>query len=644
MSALKILLECLRHREETAAYFIPKRWNYINYEGEETACRSGEICVEPCDFYAACIEKLLSNEQVPRTREASGAVLYSMFPRLFSAWMHGEDNKIQNGTFLKCLCLLPLLKEMGINTVYLLPFFESGRRNRKGELASPYSIRDIMKIDSTLHDNLLGGEISAETEFEAFVEACHLLGMNVMADFVLRTVSRDNVLIEEHPDWFYWINAEHEEAFRSPGIAGVGHTIISHETAPLLYQCPDMEAFIHCFTPPPEPGEWDSLKKQAKETGTSVFDLLTAGKNMIVMPGFADTVNDPQPPWTDITFPKFYFDQTENAQKYFDVAALPPFIAQDGVKCSVYPGKEPNRELWDYMKNVIPYYIRTYGIDGARIDMAHALPAALNDAIIKEIKTLDSDFLLWSEEFFTKNAPKAKKEGYSFITGGIWDLWDCTGDTSFNSKLAENLTAALPPVAALEMADTPRSALGLNGEEWEQMLLLTALAPNSVLLINNGEELGELQPMNLGLKNTQRGRYVLPPEHPLYGKLAFFDACYLNWLDGSKRWEKIAFACQLRERFNPLMKNASFCDWQLFRRKTKMTMLFAKNEKTALLAVFNRGNTQKYRKLHWENLLENTPWSDNDMRLLYAYRADKEKIGPHGAIIFEMAVDLYERT
>ncbi len=639
MSALKILLECLRSRKETKAYYIPNRWNYINFAGTRSPQRTDEICVEPCGFYAACIEGLLSRNAEPRKREATGTVLYSMFPRLFSAWMHGEDGTIDNGTFLKSLCLLPLLKDMGIHTVYLLPFFESGERNRKGELASPYSIRDIMKIDPNLHDSLLGDEISAQTEFQAFVEACHLLGMNVMADFVLRTVSRDNVLIEEHPEWFYWIHAECEETFRSPGIAGVGQTVVSADTAPLLYQSPEMETFIRCFAEPPQPEEWKSLRAEAGKNGTSVFDLLANRKGIIVMPGFADTINDPQPPWTDITFPKFYFDQTENAQKYLDVSVLPPFVAQDGVKCSVCPCSEPNYALWNYMKNVIPYYIRTYGIDGARIDMAHALPTALNDAIIREIKALDPEFLLWSEEFFTKNASKAKKEGYTFITGGIWDLWDNTNSISFNPKFAENLTAALPAVSALEMADTPRSALSLQTDLWEPMLLLTALAPNNVLLINNGEELGEIQPMNLGLKNTEQGRYVLPPEHPLYGKLAFFDACYLNWKDDDRRWEKIALACRLRERFYPLINNAHCCDWKLFRRRAKMTVLCAKNEKTALFAVFNRGSTQKYRRLHWEDLPEGICRSADDMRLVYAYRADREKIGPYGVIIFEMAVD-----
>jgi hypothetical protein len=39
----------------------------------------------------------------------------------------------------------------------------------------------------------------------------------------------------------------------------------------------------------------------------------------------------------------------------------------------------------------------------------------------------------------------------------------------------------------------------------------------------------EIQPMNLGLDNTEEGRFVLPENDPMYGKLAFFDNYKLHW-------------------------------------------------------------------------------------------------------------------
>jgi glycosidase len=65
--------------------------------------------------------------------------------RCFSAWDHGKG--YESGTFLKTIALLPLIKEMGFNGIYFLPVFELSRENKKGEISSPYAIRNIMSFD-----------------------------------------------------------------------------------------------------------------------------------------------------------------------------------------------------------------------------------------------------------------------------------------------------------------------------------------------------------------------------------------------------------------------------------------------------------------------------------------------------------------
>lgn len=584
-------------------------------------------------FFAECVSALLAAPQRERSRNAAGCVIYSMLPRLFSAWRHNGGDEICTGTFLKSLCLLPLLRELGVNTVYLLPFYRTGSHYQKGGLASPYCIRDIMKIDPALHDELLCG-VSVETEFKAFVEACHHLGFNVMADFVFRTVSRDSVLIEEHPDWFYWIKSDRAQNFSSPQLPQVGHTVITPERAELLYKSEGIDEYISCFTFPPEAEEWEQLKKEAKANGADLIEYAEQNLNKTIMPGFADTLNDPQPPWTDVTFPKFYFDLTPSAKKAAK-AGDPPFIAQDGVKCSVVPCECPNTELWDYVKRVIPSYIHSYGIDGARIDMGHALPEQLNRELIQGIKACDPDFLLWSEEFFAVNGGKAKREGYSFITGGIWDLWDLTEDKVFNSRLEENLVSALPSTAALEMADTPRSAYLLKSGEWECMLYLSALLPNTVLTFNNGEELGDIQPMNLGLKNTAEGQFVLPPEHPLYGKLAFFDKSYLNWCGDEKFFACVKAAGNLRLHFENLLSDPE-CSWQLSGGEDDLTVIRAENKTSAMLAVFNRSSAE--RELKRNEWLAGAEPNAESWRIVMQKGVQNGLIQSNGIIIAETAV------
>lgn len=91
-----------------------------------------------------------------------------------------------------------------------------------------------MKIDPALHCGLCDG-ITPEEEFCAFVEAAHKLGIKVMLDFVFRTCARDNVLIKEHPDWFYWINKDCAEILRSPEIPDGEFRIVGHNNIRELY-------------------------------------------------------------------------------------------------------------------------------------------------------------------------------------------------------------------------------------------------------------------------------------------------------------------------------------------------------------------------------------------------------------------------
>lgn len=244
MENINYILEKLKDRKKgfEGNYFIPKLWNsegFKNYSVDVE--REGEILVNPYEFYIDCIENHLLNpkssirsstEQTGKSKAALAdgevqimdSVIYSILPRMFTAWRH--DDKLQNGTFLKAMSLLPYLKKMNVDIIYLLPVFEHSNSYKKGELGSPYSIKNIYNLDRNLHDDLLGENDNSmiEAEFKAFVEACHLLGMKVMVDFVFRTVARDSDLIIAHPEWFYWIDLKFKESFLRPAIRGLQKT------------------------------------------------------------------------------------------------------------------------------------------------------------------------------------------------------------------------------------------------------------------------------------------------------------------------------------------------------------------------------------------------------------------------------------
>src|SRR5690606_23184974 len=140
-----------------------------------------------------------------------------------------------------------------------------------------------------------------------------------------------------------------------------------------------------------------------------------------------------------------------------------------------------NQELWDYLSGVIPYYQKTYGIDGARIDMGHALPPELLQAIIKAVKTVNPAFLLWSEEFNYRSASRLKRDGFHLITGSLWALYKRFAEKDFLSEaISRTFHSPLPITAALEMPDTPRLACYYRDKrQIEALVLFNYLLPNT---------------------------------------------------------------------------------------------------------------------------------------------------------------------
>lgn len=580
MQNLQYLLDKLRRARERHGrkFYIPEVWNCFDYQrGAVDEARPGELLVDAYDFYATCIEQYflpLSKGKSANTGRAPGGtlhlreelyknVIYSMFPRTFTAWNHGNDGKVYPGTFLKALGLLPYLKSLGVNLVYLLPAFKVSAKYKKGEFGSPYAIKNLYQLDHTLHDDLLGewNQELLNAEFAAFIEGCHLLEIKVLVDFVFRTVSRDNDLLLEHPDWFYWIRLKDSDTFSPPVVRQVKKlTTLQDKTLKFLYTCEGIDDYLRKFTYSPkdmDPVKWERVVAEQRRSGGNILDLIEREFGLTTAPGFSDVLNDPQPPWIDVTYLRFYSDHHEQVRSYLP-KEQPPYVLQDVACLNLYQGNEPNEQLWEYVVGVIPYYQRKFGIDGARIDMGHALPPALNKAIITRVKAENPDFILWSEEFDTKRSQVALEDGFDFITGDLWHVYKDVEKPGFCRRLFSTVDgSALPVIGALETADTPRAALVYHDlKKIEFLVMLNYFIPNSVPFINNGLELLEVQPMNLGLDNTEAGRFVLAPEDPMYGKLAFFDNYRLHWLGKDRFWmeDLLKKALVLRERFEDLLK------------------------------------------------------------------------------------------
>ncbi|OYU84440.1 MAG: alpha-amlyase [Flavobacterium sp. BFFFF2] len=111
------------------------------------------------------------------------ATIYQLNTRQFS----------QEGSFQAAQKQLPRLKELGIDIVWLMPIHKIGVKNRKGTLGSPYSVQDYYSVNP---------EFGTLADLKSFVKAAHQLGMHVILDWVANHTAWDNVLVQQHPEWY----------------------------------------------------------------------------------------------------------------------------------------------------------------------------------------------------------------------------------------------------------------------------------------------------------------------------------------------------------------------------------------------------------------------------------------------------------
>lgn len=97
------------------------------------------------------------------------------------------------GTFRAAEARLPKLKELGAVILWLMPIHKIGKKNRKGTLGSPYSVQDYYSVNPEFGDL---------DDLKHFVKTAHDLGMYVILDWVANHTAWDNVLVEQHPEWY----------------------------------------------------------------------------------------------------------------------------------------------------------------------------------------------------------------------------------------------------------------------------------------------------------------------------------------------------------------------------------------------------------------------------------------------------------
>lgn len=637
-----------KHEKEVFNYVVPSLWNVCRYDGQVTYDKG--MVVNPYTFYYENTKEITKRKKekeylqplslMKKKSKKDGnwikeSFVYSMMIRTSGAFDHDRDGYVlqnnmynikESGTFLKCIQLIPYLKKMGIDTLYLLPFFETSSENKKGEFGSCYAIKNFYKIDPTLKDSMLPS-LSVEEECKAFMEVCHMYDMRVIIDIIPRTNAIRSSLLEEHPDWFYWMDLEESKTFKAPYIDSVPPlAVATNDVMEEVYAHPLTQKYLSLFKWDPktaDPKGYAALVEKTKKDNKDLLSEIERQYNITIACAFSDQVNDPQPVWSDVTYLRMYLDHPKLAQKFID-EKQPPYVLYDVAKANLHPGKQENRELWNTIKGIIPFYQKEYGIDGVRIDMGHALPIALVDEIIQEAKVYDPDICIIAEELDVKNDKASKEKGYNMILGNGFSEEHRILEHRYHDFYYGARELALPLFALAETHDTPRIA-ARDGEEVLAKLvtIMNLFTPNGVAFLNSGQEFYEKQPMNLGLDCREDEIDRLPNHDPRHHKLALFDAFHFLY-DTQELIDSLEEVMPIRKKYSKEIANVkkSIPAWFNTPWDLALGSFFVKKDSAILVVANLDAYKQSVYHVQLENVLSNLPFPPKRCKEIFSTHKD----------------------
>ncbi len=449
------------------------------------------------------------------------SVVYNAFPRLTAAFDHNQtgdlkdfkhDGKIfkKTGTFLKLISMLPYIKSFGCNVLHLMPITKIGVDGNRGDLGSPYAIKNPYELDKNLAESAI--PFTVDQQFKALVEACHLLDIRVVLEFVLRTASLDSDWVREHPDWFYWIKERHAKNYTQPSFSIEELEEIRKIPFSRSSQIPPSKEYQNIFAKPPT-SEQITLKNHKYTAQTEEGKLIIPG-------AFADwPPDDQQPTWDDVTYFKLYNDNF--SEQNFNYIAYNTIRYYDS---DLEKDENRNLALWEALVGIIPHYQKSYGIDGVMLDMGHALPRDLMQRVIEEARKVDADFCFWEENFEIKKS--SRKMGFNATLGFEWEFKEHEQGIR-NMLITARRALPLPFFGSPETHNTSRlKNLLIKKQYW----LLNSLLPSCLPFIHTGYELNETHPVNTGLNFTSK-----EIENYKDFPLALFNRQSLDW-DASVEW------------------------------------------------------------------------------------------------------------
>ncbi|HUM45872.1 MAG TPA: alpha-amylase family glycosyl hydrolase [Chitinophagales bacterium] len=145
------------------------------------------LLLSPLILISSC-RNMAENKAMPEriistVPEVSSIVMYELFIHNFS----------KEGTINAVTARLDEIKELGVNTIWLMPIQPIGQQGKKGTYGSPYSISDYYAINP---------DYGTKADFKRLVDSVHAKGLYVIIDEVANHTAWDNVWVKDHPEWY----------------------------------------------------------------------------------------------------------------------------------------------------------------------------------------------------------------------------------------------------------------------------------------------------------------------------------------------------------------------------------------------------------------------------------------------------------
>jgi glycosidase len=390
----------------------------------------------------------------------SDAVVYNVFVRFFMGKTGASGDTIhpgEGGTFDDVKSHLGALSRMGINTLYFNPI------HLIGELYRKYNMMD------QLPSYLQPGSPYSIKDYKS-----------IDPELTYDKDTKKHLLSDPQQEFKDLVNAAHEK-----GIYVIMDLVFNHTAHDFVFQRIRPEWYLY------------------KEHITSLEDPYLYPEDIKI-----------GKPWGD---PRHTLSPYDHGLWWDDAAQLnweymiPPAP-------NAPPPNTSLKEMWEYFKSIPKYWIRHFGIDGFRCDIAYRIPTEFWKACIaearEEAQTLKNNLtgdVVFIGEAYTDGLYELQEAGFAAVYGDFSNKLDKPINLKGYLDYMYNLSGKYFPKGSRwfifpeshDFARTPAkivggrsgdlaAALRANQSRW----LLTATLPG-VPLIFNGFEKIEWQPINL---------------------------------------------------------------------------------------------------------------------------------------------------